>query len=127
MESCTRARDLCKSVVERLNLVSGQGFSLFVKIADKIFSIPENEFFFDFIRHLTEWISKARPNRDGQSGWMGEVLICSSPGSVQQYSYQVFFMKKLWMNTVPGRDRNADIIFHFHQEVSLHPIIMVGF
>ena len=71
MESCTRARDLCKDVVERLNLVSGQGFSLFVKIADKIFSIPENEFFFDFIRHLTEWISKARPNRDGQpeAGW----------------------------------------------------------
>ena len=106
MESSTRSRDLCKTVVDHLNLVSGQGFSLFVKIADKIFSIPENEFFFDFIRHLTDWITKARPNRDG---------------SPQQYSYQVFFMKKLWMNTVPGRDRNADVIFHFHQEVSPPP------
>lgn len=26
-------------------------------------------------------------------------------------------MKKLWINTVPGRDKNADQIFYFPQEV----------
>ena len=38
-------------------------------------------------------------------------------GSAPQFTYQVFFMKKLWTNTIPGKDRNADIIFHFHQEL----------
>lgn len=32
-------------------------------------------------------------------------------------NYQLFFMKKLWINTVPGRDKNADQIFYFPQEV----------
>lgn len=32
-------------------------------------------------------------------------------------NYQIFFMKKLWINTVPGRDKNADIIFYFPQEL----------
>lgn len=34
-----------------------------------------------------------------------------------QMNYQIFFMKKLWINTIPGRDKNADQIFYFPQEL----------
>merc|ERR1719461_1947751 len=102
VDSSTRAKDFCQNIAQRLNLRSSEGFSLFVKIADKVISVPEGDFFFDFVRHLTDWIKKARPTRDG---------------TTPQFTYQVFFMKKLWTNTVPGKDRNADVIFHFHQEL----------
>uniref|UniRef100_A0A1B6ETW6 Myosin-VIIa n=3 Tax=Proconiini TaxID=565685 RepID=A0A1B6ETW6_9HEMI len=102
VDSSTRAKDFCANIAQRLTLRSCEGFSLFVKIADKVISVPEGDFFFDFVRHLTDWIKKARPSRDG---------------ATPQFTYQVFFMKKLWTNTVPGKDRNSDLIFHFHQEL----------
>ncbi|KAK4018475.1 hypothetical protein OUZ56_000526 [Daphnia magna] len=102
VDSSTRAKDFCQSISQRLALKSDEGFSLFVKIADKVISVPEEDFFFDFVRHLTDWIKKAKPTKDGIT---------------PQFTYQVFFMKKLWTNTVPGKDRNADTIFHFHQEL----------
>ena len=88
VESSTRAKDFCNNIATKLMLSSSEGFSLFVKISDKVISVPEGDFFFDFVRHLTDWIKKARPSRDGQ------------PPS---FTYQVFFMKKLWTNTVPGK------------------------
>jgi myosin-7 len=67
-----------------------------------VISVPESEFFFDFVRQLSDWVKKNRISKDGN-------------GTMPSFSYQVYFMKKLWMNTVPGKDRVADIIFHYHQ------------
>jgi myosin-7 len=122
VDSSTRAKDFCQNISERLRLKSAEGFSLFVKISDKgkkilriflgfklffaycalflVISVPEADFFFDFVRHLTDWIKKARTTKDG---------------TTPKFTYQVFFMRKLWTNIVPGRDRNADVIFHYHQ------------
>lgn len=38
-------------------------------------------------------------------------------GAAMECNYQIFFMKKLWVNTVPGKDINADEIFYFPQEL----------
>ncbi|KAI5193168.1 Unconventional Myosin-Viia [Manis pentadactyla] len=102
VESSTKAKDFCQNIAARLLLKFSEGFSLFVKIADKVISVPENDFFFDFVRHLTDWIKKARPVKDGM---------------VPSLTYQVFFMKKLWTTTVPGKDPMADSIFHYYQEL----------
>uniref|UniRef100_A0A8C8MCG8 Myosin VIIAb n=1 Tax=Oncorhynchus tshawytscha TaxID=74940 RepID=A0A8C8MCG8_ONCTS len=100
VESSTKAKDFCLNISGRLLLKSSEGFSLFVKITDKVISVPEGDFFFDFVRHLTDWIKKARPAKD-----------------VPSLTYQVFFMKKLWTNTIPGKDSMADYIFHYYQEL----------
>lgn len=127
VDSSTRAKDFCTNISQRLTLRSSEGFSLFVKIADKVISVPEGDFFFDFVRHLTDWIKKARPTRDGcyiifinnclLIIYIYRTMLFFILGAVPQFTYQVFFMKKLWTNTVPGKDRNADLIFHFHQEL----------
>jgi len=65
-----------------------------------VISVPEGDFFFDFVRHLTDWIMKARAQAESE---------------IPQLSYQVFYMKKLWTLTIPGKDINADIRFHYHQ------------
>ena len=49
--------------------------------------------------------------------FMRILLLFSITGSPQNFAYQVFFMKKLWLNTVIGRDRKADVMFHYHQEL----------
>lgn len=103
VDSSTKAKDLCEQIASRLNLKNNDGFSLFVKIVDKVFSVPESYYFFDFVHELVEWMKQSRPLR-GASNQL-------------QLNYQIFFMKKLWINAIPGRDKNADQIFYFPQEL----------
>ncbi|XP_047506953.1 myosin-VIIa-like [Pieris napi] len=103
VDSSTKAKDLCEQITGRLSLKNSDGFSLFVKIIDKVFSVPDNYYFFDFIHELVEWMKQTRPGR--------------VTGGQLQMNYQIFFMKKLWINTLPGKDKNADEIFYFPQEL----------
>uniref|UniRef100_A0A182W6G5 Myosin motor domain-containing protein n=1 Tax=Anopheles minimus TaxID=112268 RepID=A0A182W6G5_9DIPT len=110
IESCTRTKDLIQTITRRLELKGSEGFSLFIKVMDKVLSVPEEYFLFDFIYELLEWLRETHPSRTNDNRF--------------QCEYQLFFMRKLWINVVPGRDRNADEIFHFHQEV---PKLLQGY
>ncbi|XP_026160766.1 unconventional myosin-VIIa [Mastacembelus armatus] len=98
----TRIRDLILNVTNKLNLASADGLSIFVKTDDKVLSLNDTDYFFDSLRKITEWSKKDKRIRDG-----GPVNI----------PYIVFFMRKLWFNVIPGRDTEADLIFHFPQEL----------
>ncbi|CAL8392977.1 unnamed protein product [Boreogadus saida] len=99
----TRVRDLVQSISEKLGLVSADGFSVFVKTPDTVLSLNEADYFFDSLRQITDWSKNAKRVND-----------VGGPVSV---SYMVFFMRKLWYNVIPGRDLEADLIFHYPQEL----------
>ncbi|XP_055364625.1 unconventional myosin-VIIa isoform X2 [Betta splendens] len=98
----TRIKDLILNIANKLNLASADGFSIFVKTDDKVLSLNDTDYFFDSLRQITDWSKRAKRIKDG-----GPVSI----------SYHVFFMRKLWFNVIPGRDAQADLIFHFPQEM----------
>lgn len=37
--------------------------------------MPDGDFFFDFVRHLTDWIKKARHMKDGKNKKMALVFV----------------------------------------------------
>lgn len=103
IESLTRAKDLVNAITKRVGLESSSGFSLFIVMADKAFSIPEDLYLFDYIYEISEYTKANQPTR-----------LVENHVKIQ---YQIFFMKKLWINCVPGKDPVADHMFYYHQEV----------
>ena len=80
VKSSTRASDLCQAIAGRLAMKSAEGFSLFVKVMDKIISVPEGDFFFDFVRHITDWIRKGRSISEGKLWTLFGFFVLIGPG-----------------------------------------------
>lgn len=104
IESSTKARDLINQVINSFKVKSSEGFSLFVKISDKVVSVPEDFFIFDFISELVNFIKETQ-------------MTSRTKENHVRIDYQLFFLKKLWVNFAPGRDKVADETFYFYQEL----------
>ncbi|XP_059806638.1 unconventional myosin-VIIa-like isoform X1 [Hypanus sabinus] len=102
VHASTKAKGLCETIAKELELSSPEGLNLFVQVEDKVISIPEGDFFFDYVRQVCDWVKKER---------------CTPEGLAGSVAYKVLFLRKLWLNVVPGRDLKADIILHFPQEL----------
>ncbi|KAM8953167.1 unconventional myosin-VIIb [Pelodytes ibericus] len=97
----TKVREVCQNISTKLQLSSWEGFSLFLKIGDKVISLNEQDYFYDSLRQLNDFNRKSRP----------------TAGAPSFASFQLYFMRKLWINLQPGKDLKADCIFHYHQEL----------
>ncbi|KAK2109191.1 Unconventional myosin-VIIb [Saguinus oedipus] len=118
----TRVRDVCDSVATRLQLASWEGCSLFIKIADKVISQKEGDYFFDSLRQVSDWVKKNKPQKEGEEASVEPGGGVAGWGAPVTLPYQVYFMRKLWLNVAPGKDVNSDTILHYHQ----HDLRRVG-
>uniref|UniRef100_A0A3B4VIC1 Unconventional myosin-VIIa-like n=1 Tax=Seriola dumerili TaxID=41447 RepID=A0A3B4VIC1_SERDU len=106
VSTSTRIRDLIQNISNKLGLASADGFNIFVKTHDKVLSLNDADYFFDSLRQITDWSKKSKRIKD-----VRHLIVLFN------ISYLVFFMRKLWFNVIPGRDTEADLIFHFPQEL----------
>ncbi|KAH8249426.1 hypothetical protein KR032_009554, partial [Drosophila birchii] len=100
IESHTRGAELIADIAQRLELKSPLGYSIFLKTGDKVYAMPKEDFVFDFITQLLFWLRQQKTIR-----------------SISDGHYQLHFMRKLWLNNLPGEDPNGDVIFSYPQEL----------
>nr|XP_016936706.1 myosin-VIIa isoform X1 [Drosophila suzukii] len=100
IESHTGGAELIADIAHRLELKSAVGYSIFLKTGDRVYAMPEEDFVFDFITQLIYWLRQQKTVR-----------------SISDGHYQLHFMRKLWLNNLPGDDPNGDVIFSYPQEL----------
>ncbi|KAL3072890.1 hypothetical protein niasHS_017864 [Heterodera schachtii] len=106
VESWSVAKELSENIAQTIGLRSATGLFLFVKIGEKVVCIPPDDHFFDFIHKLQRW---ARKSWAKQNGGAAEQAV--------QFAYKVHFMRKVWLDVVPGQDMRQDLLFHYYQEL----------
>ncbi|XP_012723887.2 unconventional myosin-VIIa [Fundulus heteroclitus] len=102
VSSTTTNRELRHSIAAQLSLSSPEGYGLYMKVPQKMLSLDEDKYFFDNLRQPLDIPKKGKKVK--------EANLSSAP-------LLVIYRRKLWFNVIPGKDRIADLTFHFPQEV----------
>ncbi|VDQ12382.1 unnamed protein product, partial [Trichobilharzia regenti] len=58
VDSSTKVKDLLKKIIKTLEIETPAAYSIIVSIKDQLHTMPNNLFFFDFIRVLTDSIKE---------------------------------------------------------------------
>lgn len=83
----------------RLRLKSSEGFSLFVKISEKAIPVKDDNFFFDFVRQLTELLKKNKRASDASLlTYQGIFKVRTS-----SYPFQYFSCENFGQTVSPAR------------------------
>ncbi|CAF3603065.1 unnamed protein product [Adineta steineri] len=93
VESTTKASELVTNICRELKFLlnSASGLSLYLETGKKQTSMPNNTYFFDFLTQLRGHDKK-------------------------KLDYKIHFRRKLWIDIIPGEDKQADSLIHFYQE-----------
>lgn len=114
VESSTKARDFCQNIANRLRLKSSEGFSLFVKISEKVISVKEDNFFFDFVRQLTELLRKNKKTFESpQLTYQGNYLDYSMNHGLLSILYA-----EIVVNVHPWKRSQRGLYFPFPSRAS---------
>ncbi|KAL5112725.1 hypothetical protein TcWFU_008437 [Taenia crassiceps] len=100
VDSMTRAMDVIQNVVRELGLNSEDQFALYLEVEDELRCIKSDEFLLDALRLTMPEIQPQLSQRR---------TIASPPPS------PLYFMRKLWLNFVPGKCVIEDRLINFPQ------------
>ncbi|XP_028401436.1 unconventional myosin-VIIa-like isoform X2 [Dendronephthya gigantea] len=101
----TKVKDIERSIVQRIGLVNGTGYSLFIQVFSKIVALHSEDFIFDEIQQWTKIVENSLP----------EPAVYNKAKGIP---YKLMFLKRVWKEIHPGNDPIADAVFLYPQEVS---------
>ncbi|XP_062566068.1 myosin-VIIa-like [Saccostrea cucullata] len=113
VEVSSRVADVKRQVMDKFDLDGPEEYGLCFGLKDRVISAPDGEYFLDSLTNVEIfWAKQMRSQRSSVTE-----ASTGSPNFTAPTAVHVFFLKKLWVNAVPGKNRNADSMFHFPQEV----------